>query len=70
MANFPFTARVNSTIKYLDQPPFREGAEVTVENAMPNGQFVYVREHDRPLHIDRFDLTSAQLDLVRGLRES
>lgn len=70
MANFPFTAKVNGSIRFVQPQPFKEGVEVTVESAMSNGQFVYLREHNRPLHIDRFDFTATQLDLIRGLKES
>lgn len=63
--SYPFVARVNSSIRFVQQAPFKEGAEVTITNALRNGQFVYVRGQNLPLHIDRFDLTSDQLDLVR-----
>ncbi len=63
---FPFVVRVNGNIRFVQPQPFKEGAQATIEGAMPNGQFVHVREHNRPLHIDRFDLNDEQLDLIRN----
>lgn len=67
-ASFPFVARVNSSIRFVQQAPFKEGAEVEVLNALPNGQFVNVLGHKLPVPIERLDLSAAQLDLVRSRR--
>jgi hypothetical protein len=70
VAKFPFTTTVNDSVNSMANPPFLVGAKVTVIGVMANGEFVHVKEFHRPISYTRFELSKAQLTLIRSQKRS